>query len=203
MKHVCKWHVNEKPWQNKGLRIQESSYLARWLKEKFEWSYLLCMECDEHFLLFYPPSHVLKRSAASSRFAMHSSYEEVVSGVESPFGLLKPYLHDSMIARSIQTLSVNQFVQWQMPSPLSSPRKEIQLKVTYCIFWPRNTSVKCKSCIGQNELLLKPQKIKILRIIIMLWNLQSRKMNSIKRSGFGMSIKSYFLSLLNHYCSPH
>ena len=140
MKHVCKWHVNEKPWQNKGLRIQESSYLARWLKEKFEWSYLLCMGCDEHFLLFYPPSHVLKRSAASSRFAMHSSYEEVVSGVESPFGLLKPYLHDSMIARSIQTLSVNQFVQWQMPSPLSSPRKEIQLKVTYCIFWPRNTS---------------------------------------------------------------
>ena len=72
---------------------------------KFEWSYLLCMECDEHFLLFYPPSHVLKRSAASPRFAMHSSYEEVVSGVESPFGLLKPYLHDSMIARSIQTLS--------------------------------------------------------------------------------------------------
>ena len=92
MKHACKWHVYEKPWQNKGLRIQESSYLARWLKEKFEWSYLLCMGCDEHFLLFYPPSHVLKRSAASSRFAMHSSYEEVVSGVESPFGLLKPYL---------------------------------------------------------------------------------------------------------------
>ena len=40
------------------------------------------MECDEHFLLFYSPSHVLKRSAASSRFAMHSNYEEVVSGVE-------------------------------------------------------------------------------------------------------------------------
>ena len=195
MKHVCKWHVNEKPWQNKGLRIQESSYLARWLKEKFEWSYLLCMGCDEHFLLFYPPSHVLKRSAASSRFAMHSSYEEVVSGVESPFGLLKPYLNDSMIARSIQTLSVNQFVQWHMPSPLSSPRKEIQLKVTYCIFWPRNTSWNANPASVKWIALKNHKKIKILRIIIMLWNLQSRKMNSIKRSGFGMSIKSYFLSL--------
>ena len=135
--------------------------------------------------LILPSLSCSKHSAASSRFAMHSSYEEVVSGVESSFSLLKPYLHDSIITWSIQTLSVNQFKQWHISSPFSSLRKEIQLKVTF---------VKCKSCIVQNELLSKPQKIKILRIIIMLWNLQSRKMNSIKRSGFGMSIKSYFLS---------
>ena len=194
MKHVCKWHVNEKPWQNKGLRIQDSSYLARWLCEKFEWSYLLCMECDEHFLLFYSPSHVLKRSAASSRFAMHSSYEEVVSGLSHLLAFWSLIFMTVWLRDQFRPY-LNQFMQWHMPSSLSSPRKEIQLKVTYCIFWPRNTFVKCKSCIRQNELLLKPQKIKILRIIIMLWNLQSRKMNSIKRSGFGMSIKSYFLSL--------
>ena len=101
--------------------------------------------------LILPSLSCSKHSAASSRFAMHSSYEEVVSGAESSFSFLKPYLHDSIITWSIQTLSVNQFKQWHIPSPFSSLRKEIQLKVTF---------VKCKSCIVQNELLLKPQKVK-------------------------------------------